>query len=500
MGKCGLIDKFCGPGTCMRKNWLLLYTISGVFIGVGIGLLCNYFWATTAVQRYYWGFPGEVLMMNMLKCVIIPIIVFSITTGVASMAETGGKLIGWAVAYYLTTTILAIINGIIFAVIIKPGKRNTNIKNDVITINTVTAKKTVVDGLLDIIRNCFPPNIIEATIDQTSTFRNYPSSCVADSQGTYWTDATFTTSCAASGVGKTVGGSQNTLGLITFCCIFGYYLGKNARKHRERGGAESDNNAAKVLSLFNGMNDAIMKMIDLVMLYHPIGLCFLISKKIMDMGENMAATWTALGFFILNSIICLLLHAFIILPLIYWLVTKKNPFKYMYGMAQALITAFACASSAATMPITIRNCENNNGIDTRVTRFMLPLGATINMDGTALYEAIACLFIANLNNMPMNFGHIVTIAVTSTAASIGAAAVPSAGLITLLIVLGAVGLLHLSSDIALIYTVDWFLDRIRTATNVWGDAVGCACVAHVCSDDLEETKNEFTHTVEQDTV
>jgi len=112
------------------------------------------------------------------------------------------------------------------------------------------------------------------------------------------------------------------------------------------------------------------------------------------------------------------------------------------------------------------------------------------MDGTALYEAIAALFIANLNNVTMNFGQIVTIAVTATAASIGAAAVPSAGLITLLIVLGAVGLLQYSTDIALIYTVDWFLDRVRTATNVWGDTVGCACVQKWAGDSLKQSDNE----------
>ena len=161
---------------------------------------------------------------------------------------------------------------------------------------------------------------------------------------------------------------------------------------------------------------------------------------------------------------------------------------------QAIMTAFACASSAATMPITIRNCEQNNKINPVITRFMLPLGATINMDGTALYEAIACIFIANLHSISLSFGQIVTIAVTATAASIGAAAVPSAGLITLLIVLSAVGLIQYASDIALIYTVDWFLDRLRTSTNVWGDSVGCGILQHFVGDELTK---EYTHQVDE---
>lgn len=467
---------------------MLIYTVSGVFIGIFVGLLCNYFWVTSALQRYYWGYPGEVVMMNMLKCIIIPLIIFSITTGVASMAESGGKLSGYAIGYYLTTTILAIINGIIFSLIIKPGRSDTFDANLIQTSKEITERKGVADGLLDIIRNCFPPNIIEAAVDQARTYRKYPSTCL-EINGTMYTDNTASAVCGSTGVGVIYGGSQNTLGLITFCIVFGFYLGKLARKGNEE--------AKLALKLFSGMNDAIMKMVDLIMMYHPIGLCFLISKKIMDMGPDMAETWGQLGFFILTSLVCLTIHFFIILPLIYFLTTRKNPFTYMWGMMQAIMTAFACASSAATMPITIRNCEEKNKINPVITRFMLPLGATINMDGTALYEAIACIFIANLHYAEvgaLSFGQIITIAVTATAASIGAAAVPSAGLITLLIVLSAVGLIQYASDIALIYTVDWFLDRIRTATNVWGDAVGCGILQHWVGEELTE---EYTNQVNE---
>lgn len=472
---------FSDKNGCFRKNWMLIYTVASVFIGIGIGLINNYFWETTPLQRYYWGYPGEVVMMNMLKSIIIPLIVFSITTGVASMAESGGKLSLYAVAYYLTTTILAIINGIVFSLIIKPGRRVNPTDNKITVTRSITQRKGVADGLLDIVRNCFPPNIIEATIDQASTNRVFPDSCV-EVNGTLYTDVSAATMCEATGIKVTFGGSQNTLGLIVFCMVFGYYLGKLARK--------GDTSAKQALDLFNGMNNAIMKMVDLVMMYHPIGLLFLISKKIMDMGDDMAETWGALGFFILTTIVCLTVHFFIVLPAVYFITTRKNPFVYMWGMMQPIVTAFANASSAATMPITMRTCEEKCGISTTITRFMLPLGATINMDGTALYEAIACIFIANLHYDEigaLSFGQILTIAVTATAASVGAAAVPSAGLITLLIVLSAVGLIQYAGDIALIYTVDWFLDRLRTSTNVWGDSIGCGIVQHYVGKDLHST-------------
>lgn len=442
----------------MLKEKLLILTITSVVIGVALGFImrsANF----DELQRYYWGFPGDVIMMHMLKCIIVPLIIFSILTGVASLAGSSGKLSLYAVIYYLTTTVIAIIIGIVTSVAIKPGS-NVD-RGAVASGDAPSQRKAVVDGLLDIIRNCFPNNIVEATFDQASTARVYNNGSVS--------------------IDVSYGGSQNVLGLIVFCSMFGYYLGKIA--------SEGNKSAEQALALFNGLNDAIMAMVDLIMWYVPIGLLFLISNKIMGMGDDMGSTWAALGMFILTSIVALVVHGFIVLPLLYFILVRKNPFTYLAGVAQAMVTAFANASSAATMPITMRNLELNNKIDIRVTRFMLPLGATINMDGTALYEAVAALFIAQLSGINLGFGEIITVAVTSTAASIGAAAVPSAGLITLIIVLTAVGLP--TDDIALILTVDWFLDRIRTAINVWGDSVGCGIVAHFAREELANTPNHL---------
>ena len=222
--------------------------------------------------------------------------------------------------------------------------------------------------------------------------------------------------------------------------------------------------------------------------YVPIGLLFLISAKIMEMGDDMSSTWAALGMYILTSLSALLIHGFIIIPVIYFVLVRKNPYSFMSGMAQAMTTAFASASSAATMPITLKNLESNNKIDTRITRFMLPLGATINMDGTASWTAITTLFIAQLEGDPFSFGQLITVAVTATAASIGTAGVPSAGLITLIIVLNAVNLP--TDNIALIMTIDWFLDRFGTMINVWGDSAGCGIAAHLARERLREEMDE----------
>ena len=242
---CGACKNSARKGNKVAKwvymNRLLLITIAAVVLGVALGFImrtANF----SPVQRYYWGFAGDVLMMNMLKSIIVPLIIFSILTGVASLAEGSSKLSMYAVAYYLTTTVLAIILGIVVVLIIQPGKgvdQNTIVKSGVDKI-TSNENKQVADGLLDIIRNMFPPNIVEALVDQASTARN----------------------AAGTGIVVSYGGSQNVLGIITFCSVFGYYLGKLA--------SAGNQSCKSALLIFNGLNDAIMKVVDLIMWYVPM--------------------------------------------------------------------------------------------------------------------------------------------------------------------------------------------------------------------------------------
>jgi Na+/H+-dicarboxylate symporter len=184
------------------------------------------------------------------------------------------------------------------------------------------------------------------------------------------------------------------------------------------------------------------------------------------------------GWYSLTVLLGLGVHAFGTLPLIFWVFTKKNPYRFMYQMSQALLTAFSTASSSATLPVTMDCSVTEAGLSKQSTEFVLPLGATINMDGTALYEAVAAIFIAQavgpLIGYDLTMTKQVVIAMTATLAAIGAAGIPEAGLVTMLIVLNAVGLPI--EYVGLILSVDWLLDRFRTAVNVFGDSVGAAVV------------------------
>eukprot|EP01024_Parvocaulis_polyphysoides_P036165 TRINITY_DN3217_c0_g2_i4.p6 TRINITY_DN3217_c0_g2~~TRINITY_DN3217_c0_g2_i4.p6 ORF type:complete len:262 (-),score=32.45 TRINITY_DN3217_c0_g2_i4:2298-3083(-) len=226
-----------------------------------------------------------------------------------------------------------------------------------------------------------------------------------------------------------------------------------------------------VLKIFS---DAIFKMVEWVIFISPIGIFSLILKTILE-ACSVSGTLEALGLFIVTVVLSLAWFAFLVLPLIYWLFTRKNPIKLVTAFSQALVTGFGTDSSAATLPV-IMECAEKFGLDKNIVDFVLPLGTTINMSGTALYEAVAVLFIAQANGVDLSFGQIIVVALTATLAAMGAAAIPSAGLVTMIMVLVSVGLDEYVNDIAVIFAIDWFLDRCRTTVNLLGDGICCAIV------------------------
>ncbi|CAK9819315.1 Excitatory amino acid transporter 2 [Anthophora plagiata] len=447
------------------ENMLLVFTIGGILVGLVLGFLGRL--ATPSPQSITLvSFPGEVLMRS-LKMFILPLIVSSLISGMAQLDSKGSGRMGMrALIYYSVTTILAAVVGIVMVLMIHPG--DPRIKTTITAPKTEFMKISTVDAILDIIRNMVPENLVQA--------------CFQQAQTTYVTKEVIV-------IGSTNRSNQvleptliykdgmNVMGMIMFCITFGLLAGQIGPRGK------------LMVDFFVILNEIIMKFVSMiVMWYSPFGIMCLIAGKIMSIN-NLAATAQMLGLYMLTVILGLLIHAIITLPAIFWFLTRQNPAVFFRGMMQAWVTALGTASRcAATLPITFRCLEENNKIDPRVTRFVVAVGATVNMDGTALYEAVAAIFIAQLNGIPLGIGDVITVSLTATLASIGAASIPSAALITMLIVLTALGLP--TNDVSLLFAVDWMLDRIRTSINVLGDGYGAGIVYHLSKDELDRMDQE----------
>nr|BAA09849.1 neuronal high affinity glutamate transporter [Rattus norvegicus] len=457
----------------LRNHWLLLSTVAAVVLGIVVGVLVRGHSELSNLDKFYFAFPGEILM-RMLKLVIMPLIISSMITGVAALdSNVSGKIGLCAVVYYFSTTVIAVILGIVLVVSIKPGVTQ---KVNEINRTGKTPEVSTVDAMLDLIRNMFPENLVQACFQQYKTKREEVKP--ASDPGGNQTEVSVTTAMTTMSENKTkeykiVGlysDGINVLGLIIFCLVFGLVIGKMGEKGQI------------LVDFFNALSDATMKIVQIIMCYMPIGILFLIAGKIIEVEDW--EIFRKLGLYMATVLSGLAIHSLVVLPLIYFIVVRKNPFRFALGMAQALLTALMISSSSATLPVTFRCAEEKNHVDKRITRFVLPVGATINMDGTALYEAVAAVFIAQVNGMDLSIGQIITISITATAASIGAAGVPQAGLVTMVIVLSAVGLP--AEDVTLIIAVDWLLDRFRTMVNVLGDAFGTGIVEKLSKKELEQ--------------
>lgn len=432
----------------VMDNLLVILTVAGVIIGVFIGLGLRHM-ELRRTEIIYVGFPGE-LLIRLLKMIIIPLVVCSLVSGAASIDPKAlGKLGGWAMLFFLVTTLIASAIGVVMAFIIQPGS-NTGTKPKVAGLDEgLPAPKEVVDSFLDLIRNIFPSNLVSAAFQS------------------YATDYKFITTNGSLTVEKIPFGynqdGMNILGLVVFAIVFGVAL----RKLGEEGEI--------LIKFFNSFNEATMVLVSWIMWYAPLGIMFLVAGKIVEM-EDVGTLFASLGKYIAACIVGHAIHGLLVLPGIYFIITRRNPYTFLWGIFTALATAFGTCSSSATLPLMMKCVEEKNGVSKHISRFILPIGATVNMDGAALFQCVAAVFIAQLNDIPLNFIQVFTILVTATASSVGAAGIPAGGVLTLAIILEAVGLP--TNDISLILAVDWLVDRTCTVLNVEGDAFGAGLLQH----------------------
>ncbi|WP_462137818.1 dicarboxylate/amino acid:cation symporter [Candidatus Mycalebacterium sp.] len=397
-----------------KKNFLLPSIIAGVVLGIVSGSFFPEF--SLSLE-----FIGDIFL-DLLKMMVIPLIIVSITLGVMKLRDfktVGAKTL----LYYMATTAISVCIGIAVVSLIQPGSPET--------LGTMTEEmRSQVQvrvegknaGVEQILHSMITPNIFKSAAD----FQILP--------------------------------------LIVFSLLFGLAL------------ARLGDRAAPLESVLTSLDGAIMKIVHWIINLTPLGVACIIAARIGKAGggEAIYAMAVGIGKYMLAVVVGLGIHGLVVLPLVLFVFTRRNPLQYLKHMSKALLTAFSTASSSATLPLTMTNAIEDAKVSRRVGNFVLPLGATVNMDGTALYEAVAVIFIAQVYAVPLDSGALIIIFLTATLAAIGAAGIPEAGLVTMVIVLTSVGLPL--EGIGLLLSVDWLLDRFRTTVNVWGDSVGAAVV------------------------
>ena len=418
------------------KNLALHWKIIiGMTLGVVFGLLA----ITIGWDQFTsdWIKPFGTIFINLLKLIAVPLVFASLIKGVASLSDISklSRIGSKTIALYLTSTVIAVTIGLLIVNTIQPGKYFSEEKR--IEFKEKFATKTEAkmeaaaqvndQGPLQFMVDIVPQNFISAATD-----------------------------------------NSNMLQVIFFAILFGMAMIMLP-----------DEKTVYVKGFFDGVNDVILQIVDMIMTMAPYGVFALLASLMVDFSDgdirNVIELFSALGLYSLAVIIGLLTMILVVYPIILKMFTKMNYFDFFKGILPAQMLAFSTSSSAATLPVTMERCEDHLGVSEEISSFVLPLGATINMDGTSLYQAVAAVFIAQAFGIDLDLTQQLTIVLTATLASIGAAAVPGAGLVMLVIVLGAVGMDP--EGVALIFAVDRILDMLRTVVNVTGDATVATVVA-----------------------
>ena len=410
-----------------------------IIIGLILGLLFGIMAASQGWGKFTsdWIAPFGKIFISLLKLIAVPLVLSSLITGVASLSDLKklSRIGGKTITIYIATTAIAVTIGLITVNLLEPGE---TVPDDM-KIKLQNTYQSAASGKLEAAEEVKDRSVLQPIVDMVPS--NFFSSA---------------------------SNNRNMLQVVFVAIIIGIAL-IQIPKEKSR----------PVLEFMEGINDLVIKLVDNIMLMAPIGVFALIADTITSVAgndiNNVIELLSALGFYMLAVIFGLIIQMLITYSTVLKLFSKMSLKKFYQGIAPAQLLAFSTSSSGATLPVTMERCEEELGVSEEVSSFVLPLGATINMDGTALYQAVAAVFIAQTLGMDLTLGAQLTIVLTAVLASIGTAAVPGAGIIMLVIILEAIGVP--SAGIALILGVDRILDMMRTVTNVTGDASVAVAVA-----------------------
>ncbi|WP_178985421.1 dicarboxylate/amino acid:cation symporter [Winogradskyella helgolandensis] len=459
----------------MKKLALHWKIIIGMVLGIIWALLSSTMgWSQFTID---WIDPFGTIFINLLKLIAVPLVLFSIISGVAnigdpkSLGRMGGKTLG----IYLITTIMAISLGLLLVNVIKPGElidEQSRIDNRISYEIWAASEGHVIKDGINYLQD---PEFFERAQEISELSKSeLKEASVADKMETVKSRKETTplqplVDIVPSNFFHSLSNNGLMLQIIFFAIFFGVCLLFVPTEKSQ-----------PVLNLVNGVNDVFLKMVDIVMQGAPFFvfalLAGVVSKMAGDDIGKVVEIFKGLSWYSITVLAGLLLMIFVIYPLILKLFVKQIPYKgFFKSMSPAQTLAFSTSSSAATLPVTMECVEENLGVDKKISSFVLPIGATVNMDGTSMYQAVAVIFLAQMHMIDLTIGQQITVVLTATLASIGSAAVPSAGLVMLIIVLSSVGLNP--AWIAIIFPVDRILDMFRTVVNVTGDATVCSIIA-----------------------
>ncbi|WP_295802585.1 dicarboxylate/amino acid:cation symporter [uncultured Microbulbifer sp.] len=399
--------------------------VLAMIAGIAVGLLFNFLNTTQVLGAGVTGFIDNYLTNGLfdivgrifiasLKLMVVPLVLVSLICGACALSEGSrvGVLAGKTVLLYLVTTAAAISLALLLAIVIQPGAGMETMAGD------ASFEPQPSPPLSEVLINIFPTNPVDAM---------------------------------AKG---------NMLQIIVFALLMGYAISRSGKPGQ------------RIAGFFNDLNDVIMRMVGVLMVFAPYGVFALLATKIAQLGLDAILQLLKYFMVVLGA---LLIHAFGVYPLLLKLLSGLNPLRLLKKMRPAMVFAFSTASSAATIPVTLSTVEKRLGVDNKVASFTIPLGATINMDGTAIMQGVATVFISQLYGIEIGLMGYLTVILTATLASVGTAGVPGVGLIMLAMVLQQVGLPL--EGIAIVMGVDRLLDMVRTAVNITGDAVVSSIVA-----------------------
>ncbi|MCU4175393.1 dicarboxylate/amino acid:cation symporter [Carboxylicivirga sp. N1Y90] len=460
----------------MKKLALHWKIIIGLLLGIVWAVLSGFFgWSEFTTL---WIAPWGRIFISLLKLIAIPLVLFSIIGGIVGLGDPKhlGRLGLRTLMLYLLTTIVAVSIGLLIVNVAKPGEW---MDKEVRTENRIAYELWAQEEGFAVHdnTNLLAQTSLQDKIEEVAKRRGFNTDEAVEKrlkqveQQKNNGPLTFIEDMVPNNVFAAMSNNGSMLKIIFFAIFFGIALLFVPDQHSK-----------PIIAVVNGLSEVFLKMVDIIMRGAPFFVFALLAGLVSEMaGDNPAKVFElfkGLSWYSLTVLAGLLLMAFVIYPIIMKFFVKRLSFKsFLKGISPAQVLAFSTSSSAATLPVTIECVEDNLKVDPKVSSFVLPIGATVNMDGTSLYQAVAVMFLAQMHMIDLNFGQQLTIVLTATLASIGSAAIPSAGLVMLMIVLSSVGLNP--AWIGIILPVDRILDMVRTVVNVTGDATVSTVIGEV---------------------